>query len=410
MGALEIAPDVFSVGAKDLNRKIFDALIPLPEGTSYNSYLVLGEQKNALIDTVNPGFEKELMLNVLEKISFEKLDYLIMNHAEPDHANAIPEILEEAKNAKLLASKMGAQVAKGYYEVPEDRIEIVDETTRIPLGGKTLRFVDAPWLHWPETMFTYLEEDAILFPCDFFGQHIGTKENFDYEMDWERLEEYAKRYFGEIMLPFRSAGQKALEKMKSLEIKTIAPSHGVIFTNPDKILVRYSSWTSGKLAKHALIAYVSMWGSSEIMAKELERKLREKGVLVSSYNLQEADLGEIARDLVDSACIVIAAPTFLGGVHPLALNAASLAKALRPPAKYAALVSSYGWGPMAGRTITEALKGTGIEMLGTVEVKARPKKDDLEKIGALASIIAEKIGANGSEQSPGLRSIINPTG
>ena len=393
MGALEIAPDVFGVGAKDPSRRIFDALIPLPDGTSYNSYLIVGEQKNALIDTVNPGFEKELMLNVLEKIPLEKLDYLVMNHAEPDHANAIPEILEGAKNAKLLVSKMGAQAAKDYYGIPEERIEVVDEATRISLGGKTLRFIDAPWLHWPETMFTYLEEDAVLFPCDFFGQHFGSRENFDHEMDWERLEEYAKRYFGEIMLPFRVAGQKALEKLKTLEIKTIAPSHGVIFTKPDRILMRYSSWTSGKLAKHAIIAYVSMWGSSEAMAKELARRLREKGVLVSTYDLQAADLGEVARDLVDSACIVVAAPTFLGGVHPLAMNAAYIAKALRPPTKYAAVVSSYGWGPMAGKAISDVLKGTSIEILGAVEIKTRPRKEDFEKIAALADAISVKLNS-----------------
>ncbi|MFH0817215.1 MAG: FprA family A-type flavoprotein [Candidatus Micrarchaeota archaeon] len=393
MGALEIAPDVFMVGAKDYKRRIFDALIPLPEGTTYNAYLVRGSEKNALIDTVNPGFEKELLLNVMEKIPLEKLDYLIMNHAEPDHGNAIPEVLEEAKNAKLLTSKVGAQAAKDYYGVPDERMQVVDETTRISLGEKTLRFIDAPWLHWPETMFTYLEEDKILFPCDFFGQHLALKANFDNELSWDELEEYAKRYYGEIMLPFRGAGQKALEKLKALEIKKIAPSHGLIYTSPEKIMISYSSWASGKLAKHVLIVYVSMWGTTEKMAKELGRLLRENGILVSTYDLQTADLGEIARDLVDTACVVVAAPTVLGGVHPTAMYATYLVKALRPPVKYAAVISSHGWSPMAAKAIAETLKGTNIEVIGVAEAKARPKKEDFDKVGELAKIISAKLNA-----------------
>ncbi len=395
MAALEIAPEVFSVGAKDLKRRMFDALIPLPEGTSYNSYLIRGDEKNALIDTVNPGFEKEFLLNVMEKIPLEKLDYLIMNHAEPDHANAIPEVLEEAKNAKLVVSRVGKGAAMDYYGVPEERMMVVDETTRLPLGGKTLRFIDAPWLHWPETMFTYLEEDKILFPCDFFGQHLGIAKNFDHEVPPDELEEYAKRYYGEIMLPFRGPGQKALEKLRALEIRMIAPSHGMIYTRPERIMRLYADWTSGKLSKRVLIAYVSMWGSSERMVNELGERLREKGIRVSTYDLQKADLGEIARDLVDAACVVVGAPTVLGGVHPTAMYATYLVKALRPPARYAAVVSSYGWGPMAAKAIAETLKGSAIEVLGAVEAKTRPKKEDFEKVDALADAIAEKLNALG---------------
>ncbi len=393
MAATEISRNVFSVGAKDFDRRVFDALIPLPEGTSYNSYLVLGSEKSALVDTVNPGFENALLKNIQEKSEPEKLGYIIMNHAEPDHSNAIPLMLDVAKNAKLLTSKIGAQTAKDYYGVPGERIVIVDETTEIALGGKTLKFIDAPWLHWPETMFTYLKEDGILFPCDFFGQHLAIKETYDSELDQKKLEESAKRYYGEIMLPFRTHGQKALAKLKNYDIRMIAPSHGVIFRSPETILSLYGKWTSGKLQKKVLIAYVSMWGSTERMANELEEKLNAKGIGTAKYDLQNADLGEIARDLVDSACIVIGAPTVLGGVHPAAMHAAYLAKALRPPAKYAAVVSSYGWGPMTAKILAELFKGTSIEVIGAVEAKAKPKKEDMQKVDELANLIAEKLSA-----------------
>ncbi|MFH1470399.1 MAG: flavodoxin domain-containing protein, partial [Candidatus Micrarchaeota archaeon] len=186
---------------------------------------------------------------------------------------------------------------------------------------------------------------------------------------------------------------KALEKLKQLEVNMIAPSHGIIFKTPERILRLYSRWVSGKLAHSVLIAYVSMWGSSEKMAKELEKKLREKGVVVSIYDLQRADLGEIARDLVDTACIVVSAPTFLQGVHPSGMLATYLVKGLKPPAKYAAVLSSYGWAPSAGKAVSEMLAGTGIELLGSVEAKARPKQADYEKIASLAETISAKLGA-----------------
>ncbi len=393
MASVEISPGVFSVGAKDFKRKIFDRLIPLPEGTSYNSYLIRGTEKTALIDTVNPGFENELLANIRERFEPEKLDYIIMNHAEPDHANAIPFMLGSAKNAKLVVGKIGAKAAKDYYEVPDERMLVVDETAELSLGGKTLRFIDAPWLHWPETMFTYIKEDGILFPCDFFGQHLATEKTFDSEIGREKLEEIAKAYFGEIMLPFRGAGQKALAKLKGMQIKIIAPSHGVIYKNPEWIIPLYESWTSGKLAKKVIIAYVSMWGSTEKLANELERKLVEKGIPVSKYDLYEGNLGGIATDLVDSACIVLGAPTVLGGVHPMGFEAAYLVKALRPPVKYAAVVSSYGWAPAVGKAVTELFAGTQVEIVGAVEAKTRPKKEDFEKIAALADAIAGKLAS-----------------
>jgi len=391
MGSKEIAPDVFWVGVKHHNRRLFDALIPLPYGTSYNAYLIVGSKKTALIDTVNPGFEKELLEKVSERIDPAKIDYVIMNHAEPDHANAAKDVLAVAKNAKLVASAKGKEAAMMYFDIPEERIMVVDESSVIGLGGKTLKFVDAPWLHWPETIFTYLEEDKILFPCDFFGSHLAVGEFYADEYGNENTLDMAKLYFAEIMMPFRKPGQTAVEKVKKLEPKMIAPSHGLIWREPKVILDEYAKWTSEKFQKKVMIAYVSMWGSTEKMVLALRDALVKRGVTVEVFDLPNTEIGHIAKELVDTPVVVVGAPTVLGGVHPVAAYATMLVKTLRAPTKYAAVLTSYGWSGGAVKALQGILEGTKIEVLGVVEVKGPPKKTEFDKVVELADKIDEKL-------------------
>ena len=391
MGSKEIAPDVFWVGVKHHNRRLFDALIPLPYGTSYNAYLILGSKKTALIDTVNPGFEKELLEKISERIDPAKIDYVIMNHAEPDHANAAKDVLAVAKNAKLVASAKGKEAAMMYFDIPVERIMVVDESSEIGLGGKTLKFVDAPWLHWPETIFTYLEEDKILFPCDFFGSHLAVGEFYADEYGNENTLDMAKLYFAEIMMPFRKPGQTAVEKVKKLEPKMIAPSHGLIWREPKVILDEYAKWTSEKFQKKVMIAYVSMWGSTEKMVLALRDALVRRGVTVEVFDLPNTEIGHIAKELVDTPVVVVGAPTVLGGVHPVAAYATMLVKTLRAPTKYAAVLTSYGWSGGAVKALQGILEGTKIEVLGVVEVKGPPKKTEFDKVVELADKIDEKL-------------------
>jgi flavorubredoxin len=379
------------VGVKHHNRRLFDALIPLPYGTSYNAYLILGSKKTALIDTVNPGFEKELLEKISERIDPAKIDYVIMNHAEPDHANAAKDVLAVAKNAKLLASAKGKEAAMMYFDIPVERITVVDETSKIDLGGKTLKFVDAPWLHWPETIFTYLEEDKILFPCDFFGSHLAIGEFYADEYGNENTLDMAKLYFAEIMMPFRKPGQTAVEKVKKLEPKMIAPSHGLIWREPKVILDEYAKWTSEKFQKKVMIAYVSMWGSTEKMVLALRNALVKRGVAVQVFDLPNTEIGHIAKELVDTPVVVVGAPTVLGGVHPVAAYATMLVKTLRAPTKYAAVLTSYGWSGGAVKALQGILEGTKIEVLGVVEVKGPPKKTEFDKVVELADKIDEKL-------------------
>ncbi|MCJ7457185.1 FprA family A-type flavoprotein [Candidatus Bathyarchaeota archaeon] len=391
MGSKEIAPNVFWVGAKHHNRRLFDGLIPLPHGTSYNAYLIVGSKKTALVDTVNPGFEKELLDKISERIDPAKVDYVIMNHAEPDHANAARDVLAVAKNAKLVAGLKGKEAAMMYFDIPEERIMVVDESSVIDLGGKTLKFVDAPWLHWPETIFTYLEEDKILFPCDFFGSHLAVGEFYADEYGNENTLDMAKLYFAEIMMPFRKPGQTAIEKVKKLGPKMIAPSHGMIWREPKVILDEYAKWTSEKFQRKVMIVYVSMWGSTEKMVLALRDALVKKDITVQLFDIPNTEIGHIAKELVDTPVVVVGAPTVLGGVHPVAAYATMLLKALRAPTRYAAVLTSYGWSGGAVKALQGILEGTKIEVLGVVEVKGPPKKAEFDKVTELADRIDEKL-------------------
>jgi flavorubredoxin len=391
MGTKEIADGVYWVGVKHHNRRIFDALIPLPYGTSYNAYLVVGRDKIALIDTVNPGFEQELVDKIAVHVDPEKIDYVVMNHAEPDHANAGNHVLGIAKNAKLVTGAKGKEAAMMYFGTPAERIMVVDESTKLDLGGKTLRFIDAPWLHWPETIFTYLEEDRILFPCDYFGSHVAMGDFYADEFGNAKSVDMAKLYFAEIMMPFRKPGANAIEKVKKLDPKMIAPSHGVIWRDPKVILEPYAKWTTEQMEKKVMIAYVSMWGSTEKMAKALNEELVKRGIQVNVFDLPVTDIGHVAKELVDTPVVVVGGPTVLNLIHPSAAYATLLVKQLRAPTKYVALLTSHGWSGGAVKFVQSLLEGMKVEVLDAIDVKGPPKQAEFDRIVQLADKIAEKL-------------------
>jgi len=386
----ELMTGIYWVGVEDWNRRIFDALIPLPMGTSYNAYMIVGKTKTVLVDTVQNNFANEMLQKIAQIVDTEKIDYVVMNHAEPDHAGAISRVMTCAKNAKLVVSKIGVEMAKVFYDVPTERTIMVKEGDTLDLGGKTLRFIDAPWLHWPETMFTYCVEDRILFPCDFFGAHLAKSKLFDDELGDIVLPE-AKRYYAEIMMPFPIAIERALDKVKNLDLEMIAPSHGPIYRNPKKILGAYEMWARGPLLSKAVVIYVTMWGSTETLEKTIVESISTKGVETVPYNLLVADVSHVMRDLVDASAIVIGAPTVLNGAHPLAIMMTEIIRAIKPRAKLVALFGSYGWGRGALKMMNDRLQQSGFEILETLEVRGPPKKEDLEKAVGLGKHVAQKI-------------------
>jgi flavorubredoxin len=388
----EIAPNVYAVGSRHWNRRLFDALAPTPLGTTYNSYLVKGNDKCALIDTILPGFETELSGKIDQTLPGRKIDYVVMNHAEPDHAGSIPYILERY-GSTLLTSAKGAELAKVFFKVTPERIQVVKDNETIDLGGKTLRFINAPFLHWPETIFTYLMEDRILFSCDFFGSH-NTTGWFDNEA--EDVVSWAKKYYGEIMLPLAKMARMGMDKIKGLEIAMIAPSHGPIYRHPQTILAEYAKWTAGVTRAKVLIVYVSMYHTVESMVHTFAETLQGRGIEIRVFDLSVTSLGELAGHLVDSRGLVLATPTVLNALHPLAAFAALTVKTLKPPLKYGVAMNSYGWGKGAVRQALDFFEEMKIETAGTVEVNGTPSEDDHATIQVVANQLADKVLSDGN--------------
>jgi len=373
------------LGAIDWNRRLFDSLIPLPDGTSYNAYLVSGSQKTALLDSVDPSMEHVLMAQ-LEKV--QDVHYVVSHHAEQDHSGAIPAVLRRYPRAQLVCSPKAKDLLIDHLQVAADRIRTVEDGETISLGDKTLKFIHTPWVHWPETMATYLSEDKILFPCDFFGSHLATSDL--YAADDPYVIEAAKRYYAEIMMPFRKPIQNNLKKVQELAIDLIAPSHGPIHDKPARILDAYRDWVSDKVANLVVIPYISMHGSTEAMVNHLVGCLAERGIREQKFDLSVTDLGKLAMALVDAATIVIGTPTVHAGPHPVVFSVTSLANALRPKLKHAAIVGSFGWGSRVVEQISGLIPNLKVEVLGAVLCKGFPRAADFAALDALADKIKEK--------------------
>jgi flavorubredoxin len=378
------------MGAIDWDRRLFDALIPLPDGTSYNAYLIRGDEKTALLDTVSPRLA-DVLMHQLESI--DQIDYVISHHAEQDHSGTIPRVLEEYPQAKVIATSTGKPMLVDHLRIPEERITAVDDGETLSLGGKTLTFLYTPWVHWPETMVTYVEEERMLFSCDFFGSHLATTDL--YVIDEWRVYEAAKRYYAEIMMPFRKIIRRNLQKIGQYPIDIIAPSHGPMYDNPDSILDAYRDWVSEEAKNEVVLAYTSMHGSTEKLVAYLVSALAEHGITVHQFDVTATDIGKLAIALVDAATIVLGTPTFHVGPHPNIVYAAYLANALRPKARFASVVGSYGWSSKAIEKIDELIPNLKVEILSPVLVKGHPRTKDFETVDRLADDIAERHQAAG---------------
>ncbi|HAP32376.1 MAG TPA: MBL fold hydrolase [Firmicutes bacterium] len=385
MAVREITKGIYAVGALDWERRLFDELIPLPYGTSYNAYLVKGSEKTVLLDTVDPTKGQELR-DHLRALNVDKIDYIVAHHGEQDHSGTIPQILELYPEALVLTNEKCSVILQDLLHIPAAKLRVVQEEETISLGEKTLKFIFTPWVHWPETMVTYLPEDKILFSCDFFSSHLATGELF--ASNQSNTYSAAKRFFSEIMMPFRAAIRNNLKRLENLEIKMIAPSHGPVYDNPAIILEAYREWSDEAGVKNeAVIIYVSMHGSTEKMVRVLTDALFKRGVGVKPFRLTVTDTGELAVALVDAATLVVASPAVLGGAHPQVAYAAMLAAALRPRVKFGAIIGSYGWGSKMVEQLGGLIGGLKAELLEPVVAKGYPREEHLAALDTLAARI-----------------------
>ncbi len=387
MAVLEMKPGIFEVGAGDWDRRLFDELIPLPDGTSYNSYLIKGSKKTALIDTVDPSKEDVLLEN-LSYMGIKNIDFVIANHAEQDHSGCIPLVLTMFPKAKVVTNKKCMNMLKDHLHIEEKKFKVVEDGEELSLGDKTLQFHFTPWVHWPETMVTLLKEDKVLFSCDFFGAHTASSQLF--KEDDDIVYQSAKRYYAEIMMPFRSPIKSNLKKLKKLEFDIIAPSHGPVYEDPDFIIDAYSEWVSDEVKNEVIVPYISMHGSTSKMVTHFVDYLIEHGMKVTPYNLTTTDVGNLAMGMVDAATIVLGTPTVLVGPHPQMVYATSLVNALRPKTKFVSVIGSYGWGGRAVEVIQENLTNLQAEMIEPVMVQGHPTRKDMKKVEQLAEEIIKK--------------------
>jgi len=383
----KIADKIYTVGVIDWNRRLFDELVEIPDGTTYNSYFIDGSELKVLIDTVDTS-KSDLLLKNLESLRVDRIDYIVANHAEQDHSSSIPVLLDKFPEAMVVTNAKCKDLLKEFLLIPDEKFRLISDGDRISLGDKTLVFQMTPWVHWPDTQCVYMPEDKILFSCDFFGSHIATSDLFC--IDETISIPAAKHYYAEIMMPFRKIIRTNIEKLSQLDIQMIAPSHGPLHKEPQKIINTYKEWISDSVKNLVLIPYVSMHESTKIMAEYLTYTLIDMGVEVELMDLTSTDTGKIATSLVDAATVLIGSPTVLGGAHPLAAYVAFLANALRPKTRFVGIFGSYGWG---GRMI-EQLKGLlpniSGELLEPVIIKGIPKEKDFEQLKNLAIQICEK--------------------
>jgi flavorubredoxin len=383
----QIRSNVYAVGAIDWDRRLFDELIPLPEGTSYNAYVIKGGQRTALLDTVDPK-KTDTLLGGLLSLGIDRIDYIVAHHAEQDHSGSIPDMLSLYPDAKVVTNTKCKSMLMDLLHIEDERFLTVQDGQTLSLGDKTLQFFDIPWVHWPETMCTYLQDDRILFPCDFFGAHLASSSLF--VDDEPTVYEAAKRYYAQIMMPFRTVIKRNLKKLEALDIEVIAPSHGPAHDNPAFIMDAYRDWVSDDVKNEVVLAYVSMHESTRAIAEHLAEALMDRGIKVRQFNLSVTDLGQLAIALVDAATIVLGSPTVLTGAHPKVAYGALVANALRPKTRFATIVGSFGWGGKMVEQLTGLMSNLKVELIDPVVTKGYPKEGDLSALDALADRILEK--------------------
>jgi len=394
MNPVELLENIHWVGAVDWNVRNFHGFTySTHRGTTYNAYLII-DDKVALVDTVYGPFAEE-MLKKIEKITpLSKIDYVVANHVETDHSGAIKYVLEHAPNAEVVGTascKVGLQ--KHYFG--DWDFQIVKSGDEINLGRRSLKFIEAPMLHWPDSMFTYIEKDALLLPNDAFGQHLATSKRFDDEVDQKTLMDEAAKYYANILWPLSKLVIRKIEEVQRMGVKInmIAPSHGVIWrSNPMKIVEAYLKWAKGESERKVLIVYDTMWGSTDKMARAIIDGLQSKGVEAILFRVPTSDRGDIIKELLEAKGLLIGSSTINNGVLPTIAPFLEELRGLKPLNKIAAAFGSYGWGGGATKAIEESLTKAGMEIaFPALSLKWVPDEEELVRCFEYGKAFAERV-------------------
>jgi flavorubredoxin len=365
MRPLKIADGIYDVGVKDWNIRDFHGYSTYM-GTSYNAFLIVDDDKVVLIDTVKEPFTDQFMDNIRKIIDPKKIDFIISNHAEMDHSGALPKVLHLiGEDTPVYCSKMGERALSAHFNTKKIDYRVVKPGTEMKLGKRTLTFIETRMLHWPDSMFTYLKEDGILFSSDAFGQHYASHENFDDEMG-EILFDHAKKYFANILLPYSGRVEKLLESVQDMGIplNMICPDHGILWRKqPEKILERYASWARQETREKVVVMYDTMWNSTEKMAKEIVDGARSAGVEVIPMSVRNWHRSDIMTELMDARALVVGSPTLNNGIFPTLADVLSYMKGLKPQGKIGAAFGSYGWSGEAVKLLNKELETMGFDII-----------------------------------------------
>lgn len=391
MPPVKVKDDIYWIGALDPQRTVFDVIMPLDHGTTYNAYLIRGNERMAVVETVKnvPEMQEQFLSNLRALVDPAQVDYVILNHLEPDHSGALENLLDLAPRCRVVVSRNGEHFVKNILNRDVQPMKVTDGDS-LSLGGKTLRFVSAPFLHWPDTMFTYLVEDQMLFPCDFLGCHFCDERLFDDLVgDFSR---YFRYYFNTIMRPFKEYALKALDKIQGWPIEVIAPSHGPILrTLPQRYIEQYREWSQQPPdgAKKALVFYASAYGNTRKMAQAVAQGLQEGGLLVETFDLGEALPNDLMDRVEAAAALVIGSPTFVGDALKPVWELLAGFTTIKVKGKVAAAFGSYGWSGEAVSMLEERLKGLKMKVVGPgVRAILTPTSEDLERCRELGRAVA----------------------
>lgn len=403
MKPVEIKKDIFWVGAVDWNSRDFHGYSLSPRGTTYNAFLVKDE-KNVLFDTVKHDFTSELLCSLAQALGGAKLDYLVVNHLEPDHAGCLDCIIDRYHPEKIFCSPMGEKALRSYYHNSQDwPIEVVPTGASISIGKRTVQFIETRMLHWPDNMISYIPEDKIAFSSDAFGQNWASTERFCDEVDRAALQSALADYYANIVLPYSPVVLKTLDQLAgmNLDIDMLCPDHGLIWRGRDDVayaLNCYREFALQKPKKKAVIVYDTMWHSTEKMARAICDGLADGGVSVRIMSVKHNHHSAIMREVFDAAALIVGSPTHNNGILPMVADVLTYVKGLRPQNKIGAAFGSFGWSGECVKILTEKLQEIGVELMEpAVKVKNKPGHDTLAacyELGKkLAAAIDEKLKA-----------------
>jgi len=393
-----LSSNVNWVGVNDAETPLFEGLWRIPEGVSYNSYLIMGSEKTALIDSVHEKNMVEHFDKINKLTDISNIDYLIINHMEPDHTSAVPELLKKAPKAKVVFTPIAQTIFRKFYGFDPAAVIVKGEEAEISLGDKTLRFIQTPWLHWPETMSTYLKENKILFCCDVFGafKKLPTDAILESEIDMANHDIHgcSQKYFASVFNGQREWILKAIEKfsLMNLEIKVLAPSHGPVYTyNAVQTMNKWASWSKGNYTKTVVVPYGSMYGFTAKLLNAIGEGVREAGGTVLSFNLSEDNAVDALTALVEAPALIVGSSTYEHEVFPKVADFLNLLKTKKFSNRCASVFGTFGWSGEATRKISEELTKLGFDVVEQpLSVFGSPTEEDLRKARQIGKAVAEK--------------------